>query len=303
MLDFGHFPSKAQVFTFYGNAPASQTSWQNWQKPRGISFCYIFALGGGGGGGPGTTGAVGAAGGGGGGGSSAQNTLFISAAFLPDTLFLSVGNGGKPGNGGLATYVQIAPSTTANDVILRSFGGAGGLQGTAGAGGAGGAGGAVPTIAAGPLAGLGKYTFLVGQTGATGGFNGAGLDLAYPVTGLVVSGGAGGGAIQAAVGSAGGSVTGAGVIPTSSGGAAGVSGVNGEIGSHGVQLSNWIGIFTGGAGAGSGFPVATISDAGDGGNGSFGCGGGGGGSAVTGASGGGLRATYGGQGLVIIVCW
>ena len=95
----------------------------------------------------------------------------------------------------------------------------------------------------------------------------------------------------------GGNITGAGFIPTISGGA--VGGFNGTAGFNQFNPSSILSsssplFFTGGAGGGSN----ARGTGGDGGNGAFGCGGGGGGAGLTGGRGG-----RGGDGLVIITCW
>ena len=62
------------------------------------------------------------------------------------------------------------------------------LRGTAGTGGA------VATITNMPLAGRGVYSFFIGQAGSVGGTNAtAGVQLTIPSTGLMVTGGSGGG--------------------------------------------------------------------------------------------------------------
>ena len=60
MLDFFNIPEprKANKQIFYANDPTGGTNWIAWQKPRGVSFAHILALGGGGGGGSGCVGAA-----------------------------------------------------------------------------------------------------------------------------------------------------------------------------------------------------------------------------------------------------
>jgi len=310
MLDFGHLPVGAQVSVFTGSGTTINANWRVWNKPRGMSHAYMLAIGAGGRGGDGFVGAVAAAGGGGGGSSGSQSTLWIPLHHLPDLLYISA-----TWLSGNSTSARIAtnPDATANNAVLVASTPATSNSGTAGAGGTGAAGGAIATIATCPIAGLGKYQFLVGQVGGTGGFNGAATALAFPTTGLICSGGGGGGGIQVATGSDGADVTGVGNIPTTLRGLAGTSGVNGTNGSVGTTFMAQLPIFVGASGGGSGFPVAVISNGANGGGASFGatigrpggvaygCGGGGGGSAVTTAAAG--IGGEGGPSLVIIICW
>ena len=104
MLDLGNIPSQTKAIQqiFYAGAPTVATSWQVWNKPRGVSFIHLFVLGGGGGGGGGVLGAASTAAGGGGGASSTQTSMIIPAFALPDVLYVSVGVGGAGGAGGAA---------------------------------------------------------------------------------------------------------------------------------------------------------------------------------------------------------
>ena len=92
MLDLGFLPvpTKSDVQIFEGNATAAGVGWSTWSKPRGVSMCFLFAVGCGGGGGDAVAGAASTAAGGGGGGSGGQTTLLIPAILLPDTLYLSI---------------------------------------------------------------------------------------------------------------------------------------------------------------------------------------------------------------------
>lgn len=318
MLDFAKnpFPQGADIQIFTGiqvnTVNADPAAFATWEKPRGKSMAYMLCIGAGGGGGGGFVGAVAAAGGGGGGGSGAQASLLVPVTALPDILYVGVGLGGAGGGGGspgangvrgVNTMISINPDTIAQTFILRATCSASvGVAGSAIAGGSAGTGGGMPTVSQDLLAGLGKYTFFIGQNGTAGGFNTtAPTAVVYPTTGLIVSGGAGGGGIQTAASTAGADVTGAGVIPTSLGGAGGTTGVNGADGSHGLGFLSQLRIFTGGAGGGSGDPVPVISNGGNGGAGGFGCGGGGGGSAVTLTTAG--TGGRGGDGIAIIICW
>jgi len=167
-----------------------------------------------------------------------------------------------------------------------------------------------------PYAGLALVN-LPGISGSlqpgTAGSTGSSVVTAIAVN-LCVTGGAGGGGVTAGgSGFGGGNITGAGWIPTISGGALGSGGSVSNPGSSGIALSmptsggrvstKYPSIFLGGAGGGPSFPSVSGTIAGAGGNGSYGCGGGGGGgcngSGVSGIGGPGGR---GGDGLVVITC-
>lgn len=194
---------------------ASNTTgfWYEFKVPQ-CSFVYIFTVGGGGGGATAQQAAsLTAAGGGGGGGSSAVTDVLIPRIFLPKTIWISVGcpglgataaatSGGTGGN----TYVAVRPTNPNNspagvDTLCYSTGGTGGSAGASG-GGAGGAAGGISTLGnmlRGCAHAVGGRVIanisLAGQAGAAGGANtGAnGGSITYPTTGLLVSGGAGGG--------------------------------------------------------------------------------------------------------------
>lgn len=80
---------KADVQVFRPLGTNTNSTWQKWYKPRGVSMVYMFTIGGGGGGGGGFSRASGAAGGGGGGGSASSASLLIPAFFVPDILYVS----------------------------------------------------------------------------------------------------------------------------------------------------------------------------------------------------------------------
>ena len=325
MLDILHLPnsSRANQQIFYAATPTAGTNWQTWLKPRGVSFVQFFVLGGGGGGGAGAVPASGSAGGGGG-GSSAQCTLLFPAWALPDVLYISVGSGGAGGNAsagaaGIASYVTIYPATTVNYVLCQANGGGGGGAGNTTTAGSLGAAGTVTPIASGPLAGLGFPAWgqaatninLIGQVGGAGGigtgtgaagtavFINGGTSLANG-TGLLVTGGAGGGGLGSATNS-GGAIT----VPTTEvvfpphpGGAAGTGTGSGANGLNGYQAIPKLLLFYGGSGGGTSGLTAGGSG-GNGGRGGYGSGGGGGGGAITTRSLGGA----GGDGQVIATAW
>jgi len=289
-------PQNGYIDYFSGDAASAATSWRTWEKPRGISMIHITCFGAGGGGGGGNS--VNQLGGGGG-GSGGQTILLIPAHVLPDILYVSPGKGGDgttvfEGTGGSATasYVSIAPSTDA--IYLACFANAGSSGSSTG-----GNAGAVATQASALMSYQGFFFALAGQSG--GGGSGT-RNITYPATGLLVSGGAGGGS--------GGSFTSSGFggritaptqsslsfFSTRSGGTDGTS----NPGADGISLFQPL-LSTGGAGGG-GQGATGIALNGSGGNGGFGSGGGGvgnaGGSINAGTSGG-----KGGDGLVIIQCF
>ena len=323
MLDFNHLMTTPgyNVQVFLGNnAGTTVTAWQTWIKPRGINWVYMIGAGAGGGGGCGFA-APTAAAGGGGGGSGAQSSVSLPAYLIPDVLYISTGQGGNGGTGsgvngttGTNTIVSIEPSpiTSTGTVFLFANAGSGGsgvkTQATAGPAGVA---GAVTTIVAMPMAARGSYNFLAGQAGTAGGASQtAGAALTLPVTGLMVTGGTGGGGSDATAAPqfAGGAITGVGLnatFPTVGGGRAGTATVIGDGGSGGLvikpfPMNNTVGMFHyGGTGSGGdAFAVGRIS--GPGGRGAPGCGGGGSGAGA--AAGVGVGGP-GGPGFVIIISW
>lgn len=332
--DFGFLPPqfKGDVQIFFPTGVAN-TQWQTWTKPRGVSMVYMIAISGGGGGGGGFTRASNATGGGGGSGScSGMATLMIPAIFLPDSLKISVGQGGQGGtpaiNGnagfaGVNSYITLGAGVTAGvtipNVILASGINAPG-GGGAGTGAAGGPAGTVPTVATiasvGPMGKLGfwpntgtaannGYVGLQGiiggvQTGAVGGNITAGWNV------IPFTPGASGAGINtpAQVGFTGGSISLQAAVdfadgtftPASNfraGGIAGTLGVPGGNGNNGIKSLKPF-FNTGGTGGGS----CDNAAGGNGGDGGIGCGGGGGGAGTTGGRGG-----NGGPGMVAIICW
>jgi hypothetical protein len=308
----GPITSRVQRTIFYANSTAAGNGWQTYNVPRNVSMISIFLLAGGGGGGTGGTGTS-PRGGGGGGGSSGQTTVTVPAALLPSTLFLSIGYGGAAATAGIASRISVFPNTTANHCLaIANAGGAGGSPTTGN--GAGGTAGGVATIATMPLATLGFFTFLAGQGGSQGNAATAGAALTIPTTGLVVTGGTGGGGLPAGsvAGTAGGAFTvpAGGFFPPQPGGIAPVVGsptTSAGIGSNGINFINGLNYFYGGTGSSSTHGAATGDGLikANGGNGGFGCGGGGSGGGLTNATplpevGFGGR---GGDGLAIIYAW
>jgi hypothetical protein len=291
-----------QKHIFYASSVATGVGWQTFDIPESVTMLYIFLLAGGGGGGNGFAG--GTPGGGGGGGSSGQTSVLIPAAMLPSRLFLSIGHGGATATAGIASRISIRPDTTANHTLALANPGEGGNSSTSGTGGTVNAAAGVATIATMPLAGLGQFQLLGGQQGVAGGGNGAvGGSVTLPLTGLVVTGGAGGGG---GGGNNGGSITvpaGNFVFPPQPGGAGSTDvAVAPRNGSHGVNFVSGLNYFYGGTGGGATATAAAGGNTrGAGGFGGYGCGGGGGGGGNTGAGAG--PGGRGGDGLAIIYAW
>jgi hypothetical protein len=309
MIDFLHLPKPQNGYIDYfpGFSTSAGGEWEVWNKPRGINFIKIITIGGGGSGGGGASSATTTARNGASGGSSANiTTVMIPAVFLPDRLYVSSGVGGASvaaatnGNSGVASYVSIAPNSSfAIHVICYSVAGAGGQSnGTARSAGS------ASVIASALQAGMGNFTSVGGGGSSAGGAatGAVGSNLAYPTTGVLMSGGAGG---AGGAGFAGGDITAPAsqtdtytIFPTLPGGVAGTAGsLAGGEGVAGVNNMELL-LFTGGSGGGSGFDGTAGSVGGRGGDGGYGCGGGGGGGGTTGGRGG-----NGGPGLVIISSW
>ena len=307
MLDFSHIPTQygaATVESFTGNSVSSGIAWQMWQKPRGKTMAHILLVGAGGPGGSGAIGANSTAAGGGGGASGGQGSIMVPLWAIPDVLFLSLGYGLT--NGAVNSYVSIAPNTVANNSLLYAGGGgAGGNASGATAGAAGSAGGA-PSTGTMPLGWQWLDSAISGQAGIIGGVAVSGANLTLPTSGLLVTGGTGGGGLPAAAtsGTAGGSFTVAGVFPAHAGGAAQATATNpANDGSHGYRPVAGSLYGYGGTGGGSTHGTATGGGlvASRGGNGAPGCGGGGGGGALTGSAAG--SGGLGGPAFCIITCW
>jgi hypothetical protein len=312
MLDFLHLPKPQNGYIDYfpGFSNTTGGSWEIWNKPRGISFIKIITIGGGGGGRSGWCADSTTRSGGGGGGSSGVTHVTIPAIFLPDRLYVSSGEGGDggaatttassatAGSNGIGSYVSIAQSTAAIYVICYANGGGGAGAGSAGVGNAGTAGG-VATIANALMAAQGNFTALAGQAGTAGNTT-TGTAVTYPVTGLLLSGGAcgGGGSISNGNQVNAPTQTVYNIFPTVP---PGINGFNATSGSAGIEISQPL-LSTGGSGGGTGSSTAANNGTGGrGGNGGFGSGGGGGGAGPT-ISGSG-KGGDGGNGLVIISCW
>ena len=302
------------VFNINNNSGVTQvfytkttSDYQVWNKPANAKFVSIFCLGSGGGGGNGMQGtATTARRGGGGGGSGAFTLGAFSAMQLPDTLYLSVGQGGTGGLGGSGnnngsagalSYVSVQPNNTAINLLLVS-GTAAATGGTSGGGG-GNAGTGSTAWTGSILNDLGLVTAQAGTNGGAGAIS----SLATNITPtLIVCGGPSGGNTSTAVAFAGGDVIGTGFFNTIPGGTLGSGVTAGGQGSGGITTNlNYTStteplFFTAGSGGGA----SVSGQGGDGGAGSFGCGGAGGGAGFTALGGAG---GCGGDGLIIITCF
>lgn len=293
----------AQVTVFTGNSTTAGGSWQVWKKPAGKSMLHILLLGKGGNGGTGAIGAAAAAAGGGGGGSGGQTSILIPLALIPNTLFLSLA--GQSATTTLASYVSVAPNTTANNVLVIANGGGNGGNASGATGGAVGAAGAIATAATMPLGWAFAKTVLAGKAGALGSATGNGGIQTAPVTGLIVCGGSGGGGLQSGVnvGRNGGAFTGAGVIPSIAAAVGGTATTSPpSLGFSGFKVPGLL-YFLPGLGSGSTHSTATGAGlvqarAGDG---AYGCGGGGMGGALTGSTA--AVASNGGVAFAMFTCW
>lgn len=301
-------PTFTDIQVFNANSAAAGVGWSTWVKRRGASMCQIFVWAGGGAGGNGVVGANSTAAGGGGGGSSSQTSLLIPAALLPDFLHVSVGFGGSaPGVLGVASRVSVYPDATANNCVALANPGNGGASAIGATAGTAGAAGAIATIATMPLGGLGQLQLIAGQAGIIGGTTVSGAALTLPVTGLLVTGGTGGGGLPAAgvAGTSGGAFTVGGLfLPQQVGGiGAAVATTPAGNGSNGISGVRNLAYDYGGTGGGSTHGTATGAGlvASFGGKGAIGSGGGGGGGALTGSTAGG--GGRGGDGQVIIITW
>jgi hypothetical protein len=302
MLDISHIPSmypNADVQTFVAT-DRTTTNLFKWVKPRGKSMAYIVLIGAGGNGGNGVIGANSLAGGGGGGASGGVTSVRIPLSVIPDTLDINLSIVGD-------SYINIPSGTDSseNRLVYAAKGGNGGNASGATAGAAGTAGLAV-NAGFMPRGWQWLVNTISGQNGGAGGGTGAAGAFSIPTTGLIVTGGTGGGGLPAAagVGTQGGAITGAGALPTvtqSTGGSTATTPPrNGSDGFIPVQGLTY---FYGGTGGGSTHGSATGAGLvqSSGGKGAIGCGGGGSGGALTGSTSG--TAGLGGPSCCIITCW
>jgi len=310
MVDAFHTTTQfnSKVCIFNPTTSSGLAGFQRWVRPSSHSMVYMIAISGGGGGGAGGTNASHARGGGGG-ACSGITRFLCPAIFLPDELFIQVGQGGAGGvNGGNGTGGTISYITTSttnvlpNIVISGTTNTPGGGQG----GNNGSAGGTAPTIATTqPINTFGIWFSIVGVVGRVGGPQGdnPGQDL-DPWTALPISPGAGGSSNDTTDQDGGHVTTSAllnlvdiGYYATSIGYVARGGSTLTTSGINGAAGVNRFPFFSGGAGGAS----FVTTQSGAGGNGGIGCGGGGGGGSLTA----GLRGKGGdgGPGLVVIISW
>lgn len=292
------------VQEFHANSTAAGQAWHIWRKRPGASTVSIFVFGGGGGGGAGSVGAASSAAGGGGGGSGGQLIVGnMPAALVPDALFVSVGFGGAANSAGIASQVSaITASLIGSYSFAYTGGGAGGGNASGASAGSGGSAGANASASNMFRGWPFLVTNLVGQAGVAGGAGGNndGGSISQPSSGLLITGGCGGGALGAS-GRIGGTYGGYDTqIPIPPAAAAGSSTTTpGQNGTNGYRIAPLF-CFFGGGGGGASNVLATGAGlfGGNGGAGAYGCGGGGGGACLTGGTAG--AGGRGGDGLVII---
>lgn len=315
MIDEFHLLSryKSNVKIFTPNVGVDAKGMQTWQKPRGASMVMMICIAGGGGGGGGNAAASGNFRSGGGGGASSGVARFLCPAlFLPDTLFVQCGVGGKGGAGdangspGINSYVLTTPrvQTLPNIICYSGVNAPGGGQ--AGQTTTGGTGGTVPTIAVTqPFNSMGEWFAIVGVVGAAGGNSdvaGSSITAAWNGGTPMTTPGAGGGGCTSS-NKDGGSVTAtditdlvnSGYYSTGTGAVAAAgtgtgAAINGSAGAY--RLTPF---FNSGGAGGAG---VNSSAGGSGGHGGYGSGGGGGGGGTSAGRGG-----NGGPGLVVIISW
>ena len=325
MLDFFHTTNSINnnydVQTFAGLADTTLSNWQMWRKPRGAKMIYILAVGGGASGGcgvnTGTTSGAGA-----GGGSGGQSSLLIPAMLIPDTLYIQIGQGGKAGTptsgglcvAGLPTYIAYEADTTQESyftLLLANYAPVSVTSATTTTGGTAGPAASAASINNMDAARGGIYTLIVGQAGVAGGASGtATANNTIPTTGIIVSGGNGGGSANTGGTSYPGGYSNTSAVPLGSefipqntvlatmAGIAGVTTTPAGNGNSGFICPHYIMNF-GGFGGGGDSGIAG-SGAGGGGTGAPGCGGGGaGGSTLTNSTLG--IPGNGGDGFVIII--
>lgn len=180
---------KYQYDEYIGTNTAAWVNWIAWNKPIGKSMCQILLIGAGGWGGSWVVGANSTAAWGGGWGSGWQTVVTIPLSLLPNTLYISVA-GAKTG-AGVASYVSIFPTTTANHTLAIANGGSAGGNASGATAGAAGTAGAIATNATMPR----WWAFglaIAWQAGIIGWVAVAGGALTQPLTGLLVSGWTGG---------------------------------------------------------------------------------------------------------------
>lgn len=308
MIDLNNLPKNIdkQVFNATLNDIYTDNGkWQTWTKPSGASTAYIVCIGGGGGGGAGYSApATGNRGGGSGGACSAVTIAQVPFYVIPDTLYISVGFGGRGAVAGISgaffgeqSYVSLYPSYNMSDclVISQSF-----INSSYG-GNDGSTVGAPSSIASAALTSSAtnnprylslcnwaSYAGPVSQAGTTN-TNVSGFPIAQ--TSILTSGGGGAGCSSTASFVATGMASSDAL--TSFLKTVGASSTNNNNGRNGYSYLKPFLFVAGGGGSG-----IFNGTGGNGGDGNIGCGGGGGGGGVTGGNGG-----RGGNGLVMIISY
>jgi hypothetical protein len=316
MSDFSHLPTEygnAEVTFLTGNGNAAGEQWIPWLKPRGKSMADFLLVGRGGNGGTGVIGANSTAAGGGGGGSGGQTRVTMPLHLLPDVLYISLA--GVSLTSAPTSYISLYPrlaagagAPLATEILAAANGGGNGGNASGATAGAAGTGAAVATSSA-MAAGIAWGSAIAGAAGIIGGTTATAANLILPTTGLIVTGGTGGGGLPAAAtaGTSGGSITGNGnFIPTISGGVGSATATNpAQSGQYGIRLhpKARMHYYLGGAGGASTHGTATGGGLvqSSGGDGELGCGGGGTGGALTGSAAGVIGR--GGAAFCIITCW
>jgi hypothetical protein len=137
-------------------------STSDWVKPQGASFVWFTLIGAGGGGG----GSDGSAGAGQGGGSGAVTNCMVPAFLIPDSLQISIGNGGtggdysgSNGNNGTNTLINYISSGTYNLLTANAGSGGGGNGANLGSGGT--------ASASNYFSCMGFFQSIAGQNGST----------------------------------------------------------------------------------------------------------------------------------------
>ena len=304
MLDVSGLPRTTPGYTwiFQNNGAIGTAAWQAWMRPRNITTLsfHLFSAGSGGGSGFGAAAATARGGGGGGATGGSISLTNIPVEWLPDVLYFMVGRGGAGGTGGGngssgdRSYIGVTPNdvTAASLIAVSGAAGAGGgVAGSATAGGTGGVAGTIATLVSAQGHYLGNWMARVGAGGAAGGAQtgAVGANATWGSNGMLMGGAGGGGTNTTNVDFAGGNITGAGIVPTITGGIAAAG-----AGQAGLFLSGKP-IFAGTGGSGGG-TAGAAGTGGRGGDGAFGCGGGGGGAGVTGGAGG-----KGGDAIIIVM--
>jgi len=303
MLDLSHIPNSQQdIKIFYANSGGF--GYQTWQKPRKCNFVYIISIDGGGGGSSGRVATdANATSGLAGGGSGAVTRALIDSKFVPDTLYIKVGKGGKGGaaatvnfnTGGSAEASGVFASSRLSSQGLANpfFSFLGGYTPSSGGGLTVGTGASATTTSTSYQVTLTTFTSTAGISSAATASSTTPTEI-QPLASQIVTAGCTGAPITSGSAFNGGSINSSSFSLRIAGGigdaALGTDGSNG--------FTSWNPFFsTGGAGGGNAHTSGGV--AGKGGNGGIGSGGGAGGSAASGSTSG--AGGDGGDGVVIII--